>query len=286
MTLNKSAAAAVLLLAQWGVAQADCAREDLNTVVDDYLAALTSNDPSAVALASNLKSTENTRLVEAGEGIWQTAEEVVFARNVIDTESCGTVTMGLLQEDGRNIIYGVRLQVNDALEISEIEHVIAREDEFAFNPQGVLDTADVDWEVILDPEERASRMAMAAAANDYFDMFVGIPEVSVPFATPCDRWENGTRTTQGDCSPKGLTIVHGERRVPVIDRETGVAVIFIHFAQSLPDLHMFKFRNGQVELVQAVIGAAGPNMGWPDDPALSRRTPPPGEQMSAPMNIN
>ena len=73
--------------------------------------------------------------------------------------------------------------------------------------------------------------------------------------------------------------------MPVVDRETGVAVAFVHFARSLPDMHMFKFRNGHVEYVQAVIGPRAETMGWPDDASLSRRMPPEGEQMSRPLNV-
>jgi hypothetical protein len=64
---------------------------------------------------------------------------------------------------------------------------------------------------------------MVAAADDYFGMFAAAPQVRTPFASPCDRWENGMFATAGgtalpgedgkaapmrphDCSPKGLVI--------------------------------------------------------------------------------
>lgn len=260
---------------------AACDREALNTTIDNYFTALSAHKASTLPLAPNLKFTENGVVLSVGEGFWKSAGKVVFSRDVLDTQTCSTVTQALVDEDGRNIIFGVRLKLNDNAQISEIEHVIAREKEFAFRPEGVLAPDFINWEAILTKEERSSRAAMIAGANDYFDMFVGEPEVNTPFSETCHRWENGTHTTRnGNCSPKGLTITHGERRVPVVDLETGVAVIFIHFARSLPDMHMFKFRNGKVEYVQAVIGAQAENMGWPDDTSLSRRTPPEGEQMS------
>jgi hypothetical protein len=56
---------------------------------------------------------------------------------------------------------------------------------------------------------------MIAAANAYFDMFFDPQGTVVPFATPCDRWENGTRTTQGDCAnmgPAGAGAMSGASR--------------------------------------------------------------------------
>ena len=121
---------------------------------------------------------------------------------------------------------------------------------------------------------------MIAAADDYFDMFTKMPQVRTPFASPCDRWENGTQTTvkmsgidapglenmvEHDCSPKGLVITnHGPRRF-MVDAEAGTVVAYALFAGSLPDFHMSKMRNGKVELIQAVIGSGTKSMGWPNE---------------------
>jgi len=110
-------------------------------------------------------------------------------------------------------------------------------------------------------------------------MFAAAPAVRTPFASPCDRWENGMFATGGgtalpgedgkaapmpahDCSPKGLVISnHGPRRF-LVDVEAGVVVAFVHFAGSLPDFHVFKMRNGKVERINAVVGPRAASMGW------------------------
>jgi hypothetical protein len=58
----------------------------------------------------------------------------------------------------------------------------------------------------------------------------------------------------GNCSPKGLVLTHTHRRFPVTDLEAGITAGFINFNQALPDVHMFKFRNGKIELIQAAFG--------------------------------
>jgi hypothetical protein len=284
---------------------AACSREYLKDIVNKYFAALEAHDPSGLPLASNVRYTENGLEKAIGEGFWKTAGKTLLRRDLIDTRQCGTHSNVVIEEKfdpktvgkpmslpgvkqkplpeagtSRPIMFGVRLKVENE-KISEIETIIARESEFAFNADGQLATKDQDWEGILPPEERSSRLAMIAAANDYFDMFAAEPKVHTPFASVCDRWENGLQTTVSgmetlegadgkkvemrahDCSPKGLVISnHGPRRF-LVDVEAGVVVAFVHFASGLPDFHVFKMRNGKVDLINAVIGAGSPSMGWP-----------------------
>ncbi len=283
-----------------------CSRESLKGFVDRYFAALEAHDPSSLPLASNVKFTENGKELTVGEGFWKTAGNTLLRRDLIDTQECGTHSNVVIEErfdpetvgesratlpgvktkpmpepgTVRPILFGVRLKIEDE-EICEIETIIARESEFAFNADGQLATKGQDWESILPLQERTSRLAMIAAANDYFDMFAAEPSVHTPFAGVCDRWENGLQTTLGgmatlegedgkkaemhdhNCTPKGLVISnHGPRRF-LVDVEAGVVVAFVHFAGGLPDFHVFKMRNGKVELINAVVGRGCPSMGWP-----------------------
>ena len=282
-----------------------CSRENLKGIVDKYFVALEAHDPSGLPLASNIKYTENGKELAVGEGLWKSAGKTLLRRDLIDTKKCGTHSNVVIEEKfdpktvgqpmalpgvkpkpmpekgtPRPIMFGVRLRIENG-KISEIETIIARESEFAFNADGQLATKDQDWESILPPEERSSRLAMIAAANDYYDMFAAEPDVRTPFASVCDRWENGLQTTVGgmetlagedgkkaqmnahDCTPKGLVIKnHGPRRF-LVDEEAGVVIALMHFASALPDFHVFKMRNGKVELINAVIGAGSPSMGWP-----------------------
>ncbi len=259
-----------------------CTRENLKNLANRYFEAIAAHDSSMMPIAENVKFTENGHEIAVGDGFWKSAGKVLLTRHLIDTFKCGTHTQAVVEENDaegkpRPILFGLRLQYKDR-EITEIETIIAREKEFAFTPQGVLATKDEDWETVLPPEERSSRLAMVAAADDYFEMFSEEPHVSTPFAEICDRWENGAQTTvkndqfpfpeggrEHNCSPKGLVIDHPPRRVPLVDVEAGIVVAYVHFA-GLPDFHMFKMRNGKVDLIQAVIGPQSPSTGWPIEP--------------------
>jgi hypothetical protein len=280
-TKRRISAGAVLCLAAFlgNAAEAQCTRQGLSELIDDYLSALSANAPGQLDLASDVKYTENGRIMSPSDGFWQTAGEVTFRRSAIDTEQCSTLTQALVDEDGMDVqtIYGVRLRVNDSAELTDIETYLARSAEFFHNPEGVPEVDGEIWEELLDPAERTSREDMVAAGNAYFDMFFDPQGTEVPFATPCDRWENGTRTTQGDCSNMGPAGAGGmqmtHRRFAVVDLEAGIVVGFVLFADSLLDLHMFKMRDGLITQIQSVIGPAAISnpTGWAEQETGGRR---------------
>jgi hypothetical protein len=191
-----------------------------------------------------------------------------------------------LPEEGtvRPILFANRLKVENG-KITEIETIIARERDFAFSVEKELETKDQDWDTILPPEKRASRKALAEAADNYFALFAEGSTVSVPFAKVCDRWENGFMTTgrDHDCSPvtfrkrMGNSINHGPRRVWV-DTEKGISIAFMMFGggatanaenptgSGLVDCHMFRMRDGKVDLIHAIVGPRAKSMGWPLEP--------------------
>jgi hypothetical protein len=290
---------ALLLIAYGSLtnAQAGCKRKDLDGIVEKYIASLTAHSSSKLPLAFNVKFTENGVEKAVGKGFWETSGKPLLKLTLIDTQKCGAHIHAVMEEkysaqavgspgrggmsgmmgakpkprpeEGvlRPILFGARLKV-DKKKITEIETIIARENEFAFNADGVLATKDQDWNSILPPDKRAPRKALIEAANNYFEMFSNDPKVSVPFAKPCDRWENGTQTTAGnhDCSPKGLVLTHPPRRF-LVDTEKGLSVAYVLFTGGLPDCHIFRMRDGKVDLIQAVIGAGATSMGWPIEPA-------------------
>ena len=258
-----------------------CTRESLKAVTDKFLAALQAHNPSGLPLAAGVKYTENGIVVAVGKGFWETAGKLTFKRGMVDTQKCGTHTQTIIEENGKPMLYGVRLKVDKA-KISEIESIVVRGKE-VLDVKAILDTKDQDWEGILPPEQRSSRLAMMAVADDYFELFVQKQprKVSIlPFAKTCDRWENGMQTTKGgtnqgvtmpahNCSPVGFAdMIHGPRRF-LVDEETGIVVAYTLFNKVWPDFHMFKIRNGQVDWIQAYFeyGKKYETIGWPIEPA-------------------
>ena len=258
-----------------------CTRESLKAITDKFFAALEAHKPAAVPLAASVKYTENGTVVAVGKGAWATAGKTTFKRGLVDTQKCGTHTQAIIDEGGNPMLYGVRLKV-DKEKISEIEAILARGKE-VLDVKAILDTKDQDWEGILPSEQRSSRLTMIATADDYFELFTQKQPQrvsSVAYSKTCDRWENGMQTTKGgtnqgvtmpahNCNPKGFAdMTHSPRRF-LVDVETGVVVAYTLFNNVWPDFHMFKMRNGYVELIQAYFeyGKQYKTIGWPDEPA-------------------
>jgi len=258
-----------------------CTRDGLTAITNKYLSALEAHNPSAVPLASGVKYTENGLAVAVGKGAWTTAGKTTFKRGMVDTQKCGTHTQAIIDENGKPMLYGVRLKI-DKEKISEIEAFVVRGKEVLDVP-AILATKDQDWESVLPPEQRSSRLSMMAIADDYFELFVKEkkPKVSeLAFLKPCDRWENGMQTTKGgtnqgvtmpanNCSPKGFAdMTHSPRRF-LIDEETGIVVAYTLFDNVWPDFHMFKIKNGHVDWIQAYFeyGKKYTTIGWPTEPA-------------------
>lgn len=258
-----------------------CTRENLKTMTDKFFTALEAHNPSSLPLASGVRYTENGIEVEIGKGVWETAGKTTFKRGMIDTQKCGTHTQAIIEEEGKPILYGVRLKI-DKEKISEIEAIVVRGEQVLDVP-ALLATQDQDWEGILPPEQRSSRLAMMAAADDYFGLFVKENKRKVSdivYSGTCDRWENGAQTTKGgefqgmefpahNCSPEGFADMNHPPRRFLVDVETGVVVAYVLFDNVWPDCHMFKMRNGKVDWIQAYFeyGKTYETIGWPDEPA-------------------
>ena len=252
-------------------------RKMLLDYTDKYFATLLSHDSTRLQYASYVRYTENGKDLKIGKGIWETSDKILLKRTFADTRTFSTHTEAIIEENGNLIIYAGRLKF-DCGRISEIENIIARPGDFFFNPQGILDTKDQDWESILPADQRISRLALTAAANDYFDMFAHEPEVTSPFNVICDRWENGTITTvksdsfplsegkrEHDGSPKGLPIYNHRPRRFLVDVETGCVAAYMQFANSLPDVHIFKLISGKIVLIHATVGPHSDSTGWPEE---------------------
>jgi len=261
-----------------------CTRENLNSITDKFFSALEAHNPASAPLASNVRYTENGIEVPVGKGVWETVLKTTFKRGMVDIQKCGTHTQAIMDEkdNPKPILYGVRLKVEEN-NVSEIEAIVVRGDQVLDVP-AILATKDQDWD-ILPPEQRSSRLAMMAAADDYFELFVKENKRIVSdlaYSGFCDRWENGAITTKGgmnqdvpmprhDCSPEGfadMTETHGPRRF-LVDEEKGVVVAYVLFNNMWPDFHMFRMNNGLVVWIQAYFeyGKQYETIGWPDEPA-------------------
>jgi len=243
-----------------------CPRATLKALVDSYSSALAAHDPGKAPLTRNIRFTENAVLLSAGNSsLWKGAGAWDLRNDLIDTQRCGTVSWGLIDEDGRPVHAAIRLQTDGKGHITEAEHLTAKEDGFFYNPKAIMASSYLDWEMILPPGERSSREAMTAAANDYFAEFDKTHYVSVPYADLCDRWENGRMTSPTHkCNPpiRGDENIHPPRRIPLVDLEAGIVAAFVHFDRQWDDVHIMKMQRGRVSYMMVVVVKDAKSDGW------------------------
>lgn len=261
--------ASVLAAAAFSAHAQSCTRDSLNAMAANYFKAVETHSMSALPTAANLRITENAAEIKPGEGFFKTGGKAQLQRTIVDTGRCSTLTQAVVEETVNGAqalaLMAVRLKV-DAGKVSEIETVIARKGDFAFKPEGVLETKSQDWTTPLPAASRKSREYMNAEAEKYYLMFEDHSIVPA-FAKPCNRWENGTLTTpKGDCSWSAQVMKHPRRRFPVTDLELGAAAVITNFRDDWLDVHIFKFdQDGKVTLIQAVDGPGTKGTGWPYD---------------------
>lgn len=266
--MRKSIAVTVMCLSVlvWGTVSAmaadPCDRKCLERHVDDVLKAMIEHDPGRLMLAKDVLYTENGVNLILGDGLWGTASaRGNYSLYVCDPESGQVGFYGTLSELGNMDYIALRLKVDEAL-IKDIEVVVARPSVSAPGPDGEpspsageLMNAKKPREQFLKAvpkEERMSREELAKIANMYF---MGLANqtghFTAPFASTCQRWENGMQSTNLPPNPNtssgGIDILSmsceqqqksgwfafvteiRNRRFPVVDIERGLVFSFAFF---------------------------------------------------------
>jgi hypothetical protein len=253
--LRRIALAAIFLAAHAAALAAanDCDRACLKSTLDQYLNAVVKHDPSAAPLFAGFRQTDNAVVVRPGTGVWKTVTALgKVQRRYLDPVSGQAAYFGAVEEGAGSAIVTVRVKVENR-RITEAEWYLARRGDPGLNgpqqpgqPAGnFFDpdnlAANPPPERTLPKAERASREALIAITNSYFDG-ITTHDGSIILAHPgCVRLENGFtvtgRTTPsggppGDCTSNLATINIqnvAARRFPVVDEEAGVVLALAVF---------------------------------------------------------
>jgi hypothetical protein len=246
------------LAAMAGLAQAADAgldRASLLNLADTYLAALVAHDPGKVPLAGDVKVVENVKRIKPGEGLWKTATAAPTDFKIVVPDPVLQEVGGLvvMQNDGKPAQVGFRLKLVNG-KIVEAEHMIVAmrgDDPNLRKPRPAM--------LLEVPDEYAdSHGRLIYIAKSYYDALDNNNGHLAPFASDCERHENGMRTApfggpslggaipgmaaqrpgllgMQDCTSQidsgafqYITTIDN-RRVEIADTVTGLAIGFSHF---------------------------------------------------------
>ncbi|MET0291794.1 MAG: hypothetical protein ABW136_05460 [Steroidobacteraceae bacterium] len=269
-----------------------CDRTCLLGFADGYMEALARKDPSRLAVATDVRFTENNVVLPLGEGVWRSIGKVSpDAMRAADVQSGNVSWFGVIEEYGKPAYYTMRMKVAKN-RISEVETIISRLPDGP-KPFGKAEEVrhDPRWNDVLPVEKRRPRERMMAIADGYFDTVeLNDGQIFTHFADDCDRLENGISTTAPE---KGVVSTSGcraqfelgifkinkrvrERRYQLVDEERGIVVAtgffdhantfdeyrlndgrtmktFLKWPNSISLLEAFRINDGKIQLIEAVF---------------------------------
>jgi len=206
--MKRNVVVLALLLAQepaWDASKIKaCDRSCLTGVMDRYVEAFVSKNPSSVPVAPETRFTENTARLDVGEGfLWKGKIEPTAFKIYVAEPTAGQVALQtVLNIEDRPALVAMRLKVERG-RILEIEHLIDRN--VAPQAMELLRTPRPGLLNDVPAAQRSSRDVMIAAANSYFDALEGDNGKIAAFADDCVRHENGYQTvnnkTPGRAAP-------------------------------------------------------------------------------------
>jgi len=245
-----------------------CGRACLESLVDQYIAAMVAHEPERLPLAQGVRFTENGQELRLGDGLWATASAPGhYKLYAVDPEGGQVGFYGTVFENGTPVLLALRLKVDYGL-VSEIETIVARPAAIgssAFPSAGkVLEQRGHPRPQFLEDVPRAERMSRAdlvRIANSYFTGLGGnTGQNTAPFWPSCNRWENATQTTNnpGYRSTSAFNVVAlgceaqqrsgffsfvttiRNRRFPIVDRQRGLVMSFAFFEHrgALQTIHL------------------------------------------------
>ncbi len=281
------------LAAQPASAQAACDRECLRGKVTEVLHALVHDDVGKLAVAGNLRVTE--------DGVERTLDQVGLVRtvtklrgyrqDVIDERAGVAVTGAMVEESGSPVLLAVRVKVDGEAKISELELVATRgrADGLLYNVDGFGNAASLAMNLPPRPDQLESREEAIRIAMHYprgLSNAETFNAVGTPFAPEAYRLENGMLMAGpgcsfipgcGDIGNQSLAIFRQLGRVTVrdvvVDERMGIVMMRLSWnvrggegSDKLTAWEAFKVYDGQIHMVEAYIRIFPPELdlgGWP-----------------------
>jgi len=187
------------------VGTGDCDHACLQSLAEQFIAALIAHDPAKVPLAKNVRYSENSVPLPIPDGFWKNATAVRPYRLYIADPEWGTVGFyARMLENGAPVIVSTRLRVYEKT-ITEIETVVTSErwrndpPPGAGNPPApdyLGDKPRPEYTQVVPPAQRRSREELMRIVNTYFTGIENNTGDKPPmFSSKCHRLENGRPTS-------------------------------------------------------------------------------------------
>jgi hypothetical protein len=269
-----------------------CDRECLRGKVTEVLHALVGHDASKLSVAGDLRVTEDgVEKPLAQVGLVRTVTRLRgYRQDVIDERAGEAVAGVMVEEAGAPAILVVRVKVDGAAKLSELELVATRSraDGLLFNVDGLSGAPALAMNLVPRPEQLETREEAIAIAMHYprgLSNAKTFNAIGTPFAPTAYRFENGALMAGPGCTfapgcadigNQSLAIFERLGRVTVrdlvVDERMGIVMMRLSWNVSGPGSNRltaweaFKVHDGQIHMVEAYIRLFPPELdlgGWP-----------------------
>jgi hypothetical protein len=194
-----------------------CDRTCLIDIADSYLGAIADHDLKEAPLSDEIVFVENVTATKPGEGLWASAagQATGFRIYVPDPAegTIGLITVIDRRTDDRVVPaqVAVRLKIENG-RIIEAEHLIA--DVESEEARARLQAPRPQLTAVVPEGERAPRAEIAAISASYYDALDANDGTLAPFASDCERQENGMITAGPGLAPEPFASVDINGRSP------------------------------------------------------------------------
>ena len=279
------ASALVCLFAFNGNAAGTCDRTCLAGFVTQYMNALAAHKPETLPVASNVKFTEDCKVMQLGEGEWTRITGLrEYRRDILDVRQGVAVSFLVVEEGSSPVLYSIRLKIADK-KITEIETmaVHGQKEGMIFNIAN-LQTASKMMTSVPDKAQMNSREEMTKAALTYpAGLKIGsFVKSDSPMAPDAYRYENGMLMAGPGCTFFPTCDVMKTQRIPTlsgitnrvmaVDEELGVVALRMNFGPGslfqgdgeLDVWHSYKIYGGLIHAAEAYCKMVpkGTKSGW------------------------
>jgi hypothetical protein len=171
-------------------------RAQLYAVLDNYLAALKSQNPAGVKWAKHVRNTENNVALMVGDGLWRTITELgTYDLRFADPQLGQVGFFGTVTETEETAAFTLRLKVVDG-QVAEAETLVVRQLDSGIKFEGQKFEDKPAMNEVLGAAGRLPRERMISLSNGYFDTLqLNDGALFTKFHANCKRVENGVQTT-------------------------------------------------------------------------------------------
>jgi hypothetical protein len=236
---------------------AGCSRDELRAAADAFLVALFNGDAQSLGLDPNFRYTENSEVLPVDGGLWRSRPSSEYARHFLDSQQCSSLTVAVLNENARRIVFGARLLHRNE-RLLEVETMVIQPAARLYRPEGIIPMGVDRWIEPVEMSMRMSRAELMSFAERYFDSTFE-PSLLPPHTADCTCLQNG--------APAGLTCGdtpgnerYQQLRFPVVDETAGIVTAIAW--NNVLSMYIFKAQADAMQNIEAIGGPYTENSGW------------------------